>query len=140
MRRPRTSTPKISERSAARKRKKMRGNNNAGRGARAVDTVAARYRDKGYRVRRTEGGPLRKGADLVVRRGRRRLLVEVKTGTAKLSREQRAARRRVGASNYVVERSRTRILKGRDAKSARPARRMASRRRSDAPRGGGGRW
>ena len=42
-------------------------------------------------------------SDFLARRGKRRVLVEVKTGSAKLTRAQRQARTNVGRKNYRVE-------------------------------------
>ena len=80
---------------------------NAARGARAAERVKREYETRGWKVR-----PAGKGADWAARKGTRRILIEVKTGGGKLSRNQEAARRRVGRRNYVVAYRRTRRTKG----------------------------
>ena len=80
---------------------------NAARGARAAERVKREYEARGWKVR-----PSGKGADWAARKGARRILVEVKTGGGKLSKDQEAARRRVGRRNYVVAYCRTRRTKG----------------------------
>ena len=96
MKRRRRTTPRV-------------GNNNLARarGRRAEQRVKKEYERRGWTMKR--GGS---ASDFIASRGRRRVRVEVKTGSAKLTARQREARARAGPGNYRVEFRATRRARG----------------------------
>lgn len=77
----------------------MRKGGNLRRGERHEAKIENRYKRNGWKVQRKGWG-----SDFVATRGSRRVYIECKTGTGRLTERQQAKRRSVGAKNYRVYR------------------------------------